>query len=136
MKIVPAAVLEGVAGAGKEDRVMGRAQSLARRGVEAPVETGKHPGLCTTCVHDATCTFWRDPAQPVVHCEEFESVVRVEAEFDRRPVLVRVRASSARGDSEDVAPSRAKGLCRTCAHRDTCTFPASEAGVWHCEEYE
>jgi hypothetical protein len=111
-------------------------RALARKEIERPVETKQQPGLCMTCVHNATCTFRRDPAQPVIQCEEFDGLVKVEADFDQRLALVRVRATSAQDDPEDVAPSRAKGLCRTCAHRHTCTFPASEAGVWHCEEYE
>lgn len=115
---------------------MSGANALARREFETPVEPREQPGLCATCVHNATCTFPRDPARPVFQCEEFEGLVYVEADFNRRPVLVRVPVSSARDDSEDVAPSRAKGLCRSCAHRHTCRFPVSEAGVWHCEEYE
>lgn len=29
-----------------------------------------------------------------------------------------------------------KGLCINCEHRDTCTLPRPETGVWYCEEYE
>lgn len=115
---------------------MSRAHGLARTETLAPVETGKHPGLCTTCVHDAICTFHRDAARPVVHCEEFESAALVEAEVRRGPVLVWVQASSPGDGAEEIAPSRAQGLCRTCAHASTCIFPAGETGVWHCEEYE
>ena len=28
-----------------------------------------------------------------------------------------------------------KGLCVNCAKRDTCLFPRSEGGVWHCGDY-
>ena len=28
------------------------------------------------------------------------------------------------------------GICVNCIHRDTCTFPKSEGGRTHCEEYE
>jgi hypothetical protein len=28
------------------------------------------------------------------------------------------------------------GLCMNCLHRDTCTFPRPEGGVWRCNEYE
>lgn len=115
---------------------MSRAQGLARTEIVAPVEAGKHGGLCSTCVHDAICTFRRDAGHPVIQCEEFESAAPVEAEVNSRPVLVWVQAASTPDGAEELDPSRAQGLCRTCAHRSTCTFPAGEAGVWHCEEYE
>jgi hypothetical protein len=125
-----------LAGVGKEDNVMSGGHGVARKEIEEPLEARKQPGLCMTCVHNATCTFRRDPAQPVIHCEEFDGFVKVEADFNRRLVPVRVRATSAQDDPEDVAASQAKGLCQNCAHRNSCMFPKSEAGVWHCEEYE
>ena len=115
---------------------MSRAHGLARTEYLPSVETGKQPGLCTTCVHDAFCTYHRDAAHPVIQCEEFESDAPLADEIRRGPVLVRVPASSPEDGAEEIAPSRARGLCRTCAHRSTCTFPTGEAGVWHCEEYE
>jgi hypothetical protein len=39
------------------------------------VETKSAHGLCSTCIKDATCTFPRDPEQPVLECEEFEGEV-------------------------------------------------------------
>ena len=34
------------------------------------------------------------------------------------------------------AHDRSKGLCVSCLHRDECTYPTPEGGVWNCEEYE
>jgi len=42
------------------------------------------------------------------------------------------RAESERGDKD---PGAYMGLCKSCANRETCTFPKPEGGVWHCEEY-
>jgi hypothetical protein len=32
--------------------------------------------------------------------------------------------------------SRYSGLCVNCEHRQSCTHPKPEGGVWHCENYE
>lgn len=37
--------------------------------------------------------------------------------------------------SAETAP-RATGLCASCIHAATCTFPRPTGGVWSCEEYE
>jgi hypothetical protein len=29
-----------------------------------------------------------------------------------------------------------KGLCRTCVHAATCSFPKPPGGVWQCDELE
>ncbi|MFB0508934.1 MAG: NAD(P)H-dependent oxidoreductase subunit E [bacterium] len=34
-----------------------------------------YSGLCTTCAKVSTCTFPRDPARPILECEEFEGEV-------------------------------------------------------------
>jgi hypothetical protein len=28
-----------------------------------------------------------------------------------------------------------KGLCLNCENRETCQYPISDGGVWHCDEY-
>jgi len=89
-------------------------------------------GLCMTCRHADYCTFPHHDDCPVLQCEEFE-VETKEAESANLhivPDATKTRHSDA-GNEE-----RPLGLCANCAHRDTCTFPKSEGGVWHCEEYE
>ena len=45
-------------------------------------------------------------------------------------------AASRREGVDDERPARVRGLCATCIHQATCTFPKPLGGVWHCEEYE
>jgi hypothetical protein len=47
--------------------------------------------------------------------------------------------TSARRDPPREAPKvwdRSKGLCASCIHRDECTYPVPQGGVWNCEECE
>jgi hypothetical protein len=92
-------------------------------------------GLCRTCVHRDTCTF-RTPVGGVWHCEEFE--------FAADPIDKTTNTFGPRRHASGPinrpylanGPEPVLGLCRTCAKRDTCTFPKGGGGVWHCEEYE
>ena len=93
--------------------------------------THKRSGLCTTCIYADNCTFCFQPDRQVLQCEEFEGAqctvaVREFAPNDTTPDV----------QSDAEVASRYKGLCRTCAHRDECTFSKPEGGVWHCEEFE
>lgn len=89
-------------------------------------------GLCTTGNHSRTCTFPRRGDRQVMFCEGFD-------DHQDNPFIagVRVRASlsaiSARSPEADRS-SRFTGLCMICEHRESCTFPGSKGGVWHCEE--
>lgn len=85
------------------------------------------PGLCASCVHAEGCTFPRSPGRPVMQCEEFEGAC------GDAPAC---GDDLAKGPEAPPDTGGAKGLCRTCARRDTCTFPKPEGGVWHCEEYD
>jgi hypothetical protein len=67
-------------------------------------------------------------------CEEFEG-------YDTRPTDPAARRTPTHVRSETSAASvgptsTLKGLCVSCAKRDTCTFPKPEGGVWHCDEFE
>jgi len=87
----------------------------------------EHGGLCSTCIHDGTCTFPRDPARPVVRCEE----------FDAGPPARGRKGRSVRGPSRRpvVAPDLNEGICCTCSNRKDCTYPRARKGVQRCEEY-
>jgi hypothetical protein len=67
---------------------------------------------------------------PNFYCEQFEidtpvPVITVEKE---QPFVA--GPAGARKDS-----GRLTGLCIDCEGRKNCSFPKSEGGVWHCEEY-
>ena len=101
------------------------AELLRRR---LPVITG----LCGDCVHAAACTFPRDPAHPVRACEEFEGAeVRP---VERRPLVAVAAVFPEPPDPMAAVPGNAKGLCRQCARRLTCSYPKPPEGVWQCDE--
>ena len=91
-------------------------------------------GLCATCKHALTCTFPRNENRPVMFCEEFEG-------YDTRstgpmPPQASVHSASQTPSVSASQDPTLKGLCVSCARRDTCTFPKPEGGVWQCEEFE
>ena len=90
-----------------------------------PHET-KLAGLCSTCIHAGDCSISREDGTPVLECEEFETW---------QPLNAAPRKSGPAAEPKHVIPAAGKGLCGDCEHRDTCTFPRPEGGVWHCEEY-
>lgn len=95
-----------------------------------PVERPKPlSGLCTTCNRAKGCSYLRNPGQPVLFCEEFDSftppvIEEVAAEDNRPPTIQEMN------DWEKY-----KGLCVNCDSREDCTIRNQEIGVWHCEEY-
>ena len=100
---------------------------LQERMAETPVTEKEtcHKGLCSTCRHTETCCYPRNTDEPVLFCEEFE--------IEKAPVSSFIFDN----DSFEELPKKMqlKGLCSNCANAITCTFPKSESGVWHCEEY-
>jgi len=88
-------------------------------------------GLCTTCVHAATCTFPKHYDEPVLQCGEFEGEV-----LQADPVVAARAALRVAVEEPPADVGQMKGLCRTCSKRVSCVFPRPEGGVWHCEEYE
>jgi hypothetical protein len=91
-------------------------------------------GICSTCRHNPTCTYPRDPGRLVLQCEEFEGYVMTVPEMTRRTEF-----SSNDALLESLAEEEPSGLhlglCTNCANRETCTYPKAEGGVWHCDEY-
>jgi len=82
-------------------------------------------GLCSTCRHSEACCYLHESEEAILFCEEFE--------IEKAP------ASSFIYDTDNVEKlpkiAHLKGLCSNCANAITCTFPKTESGVWHCEEY-
>lgn len=87
-------------------------------------------GICGLCVYGEDCELARGSTAPPLNCAQFEPFpveVREEAK------VTSVRATQ---QKPDAASEKHLGLCRNCIHRDDCTYPRNEGGVWRCEEYE
>ena len=98
------------------------------------IMTEKNLGLCEMCVLAKECCYTRDPSRPILFCEEFEGERKKEEEQSRQS-KPRKQTGENRCAGPNYDPSL-KGLCGTCARRDSCTYPKQEWGVWHCDEYE
>jgi hypothetical protein len=115
-----------------EATVLGR--STAETGRTRAREATTSRGLCSTCKLASACTYPRDPERPVLQCEEFEG-------YEIPPTMTAAMDSSKDSCGRDAAYAENKDigrftrLCRTCAGRETCTYPKPEGGVWQCEEY-
>ncbi|MFC1563648.1 hypothetical protein ACFL6G_01870 [candidate division KSB1 bacterium] len=93
----------------------------------------KYKGLCPYCKHSTECTFPRDPECPVYHCEEFDDDIP----DDKKIAIITDKSTFEKNLYESPRPEiKGLGLCSNCEHRESCTFPKSEGGVWRCEEYE
>jgi len=95
----------------------------------AMVEVREYRGLCSVCKKASTCTYRRDPWQPVWQCDEFECGSIQVSTFP--PI-----DSSFKPDAAYESSGKYKGLCVNCENRETCTYPKPEGGVWHCDEYK
>ena len=104
---------------------------------ESPIpaeDEDPYGGLCMTCIHSPTCTFPCRKDQPVLSCEEFD---------DRGTDATQAHGIAPLPTPEPKMPpikvipesSQPRGLCATCAHRDTCRLPKPAGGVSHCEEF-
>jgi len=92
-------------------------------------EAREYRGLCWMCKGASTCTYRRDPLQPVWLCDQFE--------YGTSPVSISTPTySRVEFTSEHKNPPKYAGLCFNCENRETCTYPKPEGGVWRCEEYE
>lgn len=88
-----------------------------------------YAGLCSTCRFAEECKPTTGAGSAVNFCEEFQ--------VEHTPVRRSTGISSGSLDKprlEGVA-GQYKGLCIDCRNNTTCTFPKTEGGVWHCEEY-
>lgn len=105
--------------------VLNRMDTARKR--DSTVATVSEHGLCIACRKDATCTYTR--MLPIVQCEEFEGY---------EPRSKNLQSYEGPADPFPLPPSPAaeyKGLCTTCANRETCAFPKPVGGIWHCEEF-
>jgi hypothetical protein len=84
------------------------------------------PDLCVTCNNSATCMYLKNKKSPIYECEEFDGYAVPPTES--MPFLS--------PKVEKAGNAEFKGLCVNCESRETCTFPKSEGGIWHCEDYK
>lgn len=114
----------------EEERITG--VPVMDRRVHEIMPVQEFRGLCAVCALSESCTFPRSQEKPVRECEEFEG-----ADMDPAEKFIRARQSELKKEAmqSDQRSSNLKGLCKTCASSATCTFPRSEGGVWHCEEF-
>lgn len=106
-----------------------------RRGSTSGMQNdSKKSGLCSTCFHCGSCALCANHSMPIHYCEEFttQEVGRMGAS---QKDLRRVGQSSG-GTTSASGCGKHMGLCMNCVHKDTCTFPRPEGGVWRCNEYE
>ena len=100
-----------------------------RNPVRRSTETRVLLGLCRTCAHASGCGYLRNPEQPVVFCEEFDSTTL--------PMVADAQPEAAAPTAEDMRLWDVyKGLCVNCDMRESCAIRKPETGIWHCEEYK
>lgn len=89
-------------------------------------------GICSVCKDEAKCTYPKKSKRPILQCDEFEP-------HKSLPEKKRSKSINVKNRSQDKFVSKEtasyKGLCINCENRETCTFPKSDGGVWHCDEY-
>jgi hypothetical protein len=95
----------------------------------AMIEVREYRGLCSVCKEASTCTYRRNPWQPVWQCDEFECESIQVSTFP--PI-----DSPFKSDTEHESSGKYKGLCVNCENRETCIYQKPEGGVWHCDEYK
>ena len=91
-------------------------------------------GLCSTCNNAPTC-FYRARRGPALFCELFDGYAPpAELITSKRAPPPADSSAASRAVAEET--SKYTGLCVNCEHRQTCTHPKPDGGVWHCENYE
>ena len=91
-------------------------------------------GLCSTCNNAPNC-FHRARRGPALFCELFDGYAPPAERAQSEQAPRSADSSSARRATDEESP-KYTGLCVNCDHRQTCTHPKPEGGVWHCEDYE
>ena len=115
-------------------RVPGKTKKGSTRLTEAG-GTLLFTGLCATCKKVDNCVNVQNDDLPVVECEEYEAdglTFSETIEVDVPTATEKAKPTAREAEGETAI----EGLCETCIHRESCTFPRLEGGVWHCEHYE
>ncbi|HMG93903.1 MAG TPA: hypothetical protein VK589_27780 [Chryseolinea sp.] len=84
------------------------------RDVIEEIVISEFKGLCSSCVHLASCGYFKKNShKAVIQCELFEV------------------------DDEVVLPQNIPdGLCRNCDLAAECRLPGRRMGTWHCNEFQ
>lgn len=109
-----------------------REATMPAPGIATPIPETTFGGLCSICENAMHCTFPRQAERPVMQCDEYEDLIEERLTQALQAPRLRLVTEPA---PEDEASDRTRGLCRTCEHRETCTYPRPESGVWRCEEF-
>ncbi|MBU1319329.1 MAG: hypothetical protein KKG33_00510 [candidate division Zixibacteria bacterium] len=86
-------------------------------------------GLCRTCNNESICVYRLKRGYDALYCDMFDDYVKPGSNGNGH------HDSDAVVAAEPAQLSELKGLCANCDHKDRCTLPKPEGGVWHCEEY-
>jgi len=108
-------------------------EECAMRKISEDPERILNGGLCSTCRNAPTCMYLRNSSKPVLQCEEYEEFP---SEPGKKPMEAKKPISKNNPGGNPKEKPKYFGLCANCKHRETCTFPKPQGGVWHCEEYE
>jgi hypothetical protein len=87
-------------------------------------------GICGVCALCGDCEEMSRSTSPVMECEQFRPDPAQVCEMVNRAVSSRMSDVLGPGSNNHM------GLCENCDHREDCTFPSREGGIWYCEEYE
>ncbi|MFB3788142.1 MAG: hypothetical protein ACE15F_17415 [bacterium] len=91
--------------------------------------------LCSVCANTSTCSHPQQPAHLLPGCEEFvvqEQYIPTFKWIARRIYLDECFLTTLSPHEET---NLYKGLCVDCANRESCTYPRTDGGIFHCEEY-
>lgn len=115
----------------KEDQRKGGVAEIEKE-KKAMKDEKEYRGICVCCINFRFCTYRKDFGPPILYCDEFEGYKpRVSAQKISTPPESQIKSKP-----EEKDYSKYKGLCVNCDNRETCTYPKTEGGVWHCEEYQ
>ena len=88
--------------------------------------TSMSHGVCAACTHGGECVMEEEADSMILQCEQFEMAFPEAVSPPARP-YVRTR--------DEYESNGYAGICSTCAHRATCTYPRPEGAIWRCEDY-
>ncbi len=96
----------------------------------APIS--KVSGICSTCIHRASCLYYSAARTPVWYCDEFHDS-EPEGAKARRDETAVIAARLLIGKEPDVRDAK-MGVCSNCDSHGKCTYEKPE-GTMYCEEY-
>lgn len=96
---------------------------------------GKSAGLCSACINEAGCTYGNTEERRVIQCEQFELSMPYRQKTAENEIWQIVK-SMVKPSASAETDAHVWGLCKNCGEFPNCTYPRSEGGVWHCEDYK